>query len=323
MEPLIVMTSAALVDQAATEAFELDMECSDHADGQNDFEATLPMHMRPVANGALYVDGTGWGGLVQERSSDTAVAGVLAWRGRTWQGVMFDRVLSPPSGQAYYTYSGTVAGAIDDLMSRLGLSTLFQAGDCPSASVTHTYSRYPRGWDALRELLGAAGLRPSLRAVSDDGVLAVMVDAAEPAELGEEVDGETADMAMLRVFTAYNHLIALGQGEGTARDVYHCYADSDGNVSATQSITGLAERVYLHDYPNADHDDLVESATEQLKKLQGQGSVSVSLPAGAQVEIGDYANAYDQRIDEAVSAEVTGCVVKFKDGALTVSWSAG
>ena len=322
MEPMIVWTDASMEEQGATSTFEMDMGCSDSHDGQNDFECKLPMNIRLEPDSALYVDGTGYGGLVQERESDTTIEGVLGWRGRTWEGVMFDRVLEPPSGSAYRTYSGAIDDGIDDLMANLGLDGLFCAGQCPSESVSVTYTRYPRGWTALRELLGAAGLRPSLRCVSDGGTLKVLVDAEEPKTLGEEVDGETSDMAMVRVFTAYNHLIALGKGEGTEREIYECYADVDGNVSTVQTITGLAERVYLYDYPNAESEELEENAIKTLQEMQGQGEVSVALAQGADVHIGDFATAYDPRIDESVTAMVTGCVVKVTDGASTVEWRA-
>lgn len=322
MEPVIVWTNPALVDKGLTSAFTLDMECSDKYEGQNDFECTLPIELRLLANSAVYLEGTGFGGLIQGRSSDTTLDGVLGWHGRTWQGVLYDRVLKPPAGQAYRTFSGTVEDGINDLMSNLGLSTLFAAGTCPATNVTVQYSRYARGWDALRELLSAASLRPSLRCVPESGSLVVYIDAESPRTLGEEVDGDTSDMSMVCVFTSYNHLIALGQGELAARDVYECFADASGNVSTTQSITGLAERVYLYDYPSAEHDELVAEATKQLQELQSQGEVEVALPQGANVCIGDYAAAYDARIDASVTAMVTGCVVKVSDGAAVVQWKA-
>ena len=98
MEQLAVWTNASYVEQGATSDFYLDLECS--AVGMNDdpqegntFAVQLPESVRIAADSALFVDGTPWGGIVQRRVSDTTVEGVLQWEGRTWHGVLADRIV--------------------------------------------------------------------------------------------------------------------------------------------------------------------------------------------------------------------------------------
>ncbi len=324
MGALMVWTDPSLKELGATENFGLDLEADlvpDDQDKSNDFVATLPMDVRLAANSAVFMDGTQWGGLVQGRASDTDVPGVLEWRGRTWLGVLADRVLLPNSGQAAYTSSGTVAECIADLVSRLGLSTLFAAGECPTLVISYTHKRYPTGMDALYDMLASADLKPVFEAVQDGG-LKVLVGAEEIATATEAVDGEHVSMSMQREFTPYNHLVGLGEGEGTARIVQHWYADADGNVSQVKTITGLAERTYRYDYPNADAEELAEYSARKLEEFQGQGSVDVTLPDGSKLRLGDMVRAYDPRIDESVTARVTKCVVKVNNGIEECAWSA-
>ena len=324
MGALMTWTDPSLKELGATENFTMDMEIDLVPDGQdqsNDFVVALPMSIRPQANSALFIDYSPWGGLVQGRASDTAVPGVLEWRGRTWWGVLADRVLVPDAGQAYNYASGTVSACITDLLTRLGLSGLFEAGECPAESISYQYDRYPNGMDALYKMLASASLKPTFMAVQDNG-LKVMIGAEAIATATEQVDGERVDMSMLRSFTTYNHLIALGEGEGTSRVVQHWYADSNGNISSTKTITGLAERTYKYDYPNADATELAEYAQEKLAEFQGEGNVEVSLPDGSKLSLGDNVQAYDPRIDESVTARITKCVVKYEDGYEECAWSA-
>ena len=327
MEPVIVWTNANLVEQGATSSFELDYDCGISEDAENNFVLLLPENIRPVANSIVYVDGTQYGGIIQERYSDTQVQGSLEWHGRTWQGILAERFVEPNSGQDYYTASGDVADCITDLISHVGLSTLFEVGECDEATISSfNYSRahgYCNAWTGLQDLLESVNLRPTFAVKTTSGVAKVLIGATAPKTLSQEVDGESADMDMLAVFTPYNHVIGMGKGELRNRDVIHRYADVNGNISATKSITGLAERVLMYDSPSSEHDDLIQGAIDMLKEAQGEGSISVELPEDIDTHLGDYAVAYDERIEQSVTAKVSGCVVKIANGIVTCDWVAG
>lgn len=322
MEPLAVWTDDSYTELGATADFTLDLACGTLDNSENDFAIQLPQDVRIAANSVFHVDGTQWGGIVQRRVSDTAIAGVLQWEGRTWHGILADRVLSPDSGQDYYRSSGTVESCISALISRFGLSALFGVGECPSVSINYQHKRYPDGWSAVCDMLSSVSLKPTFAVSRQGGTVRVLLGAAEKQTLDEVADGELADVEITSNFTNYNHIIGLGKGELSARDVVHFYADANGNVSTTKTITGLAERVCVYDNSAAEHDDLVEYAIERLQDMQGQGSVDVTIGDSQQAQLGDYIVAYDQRIDATVTAAVTNCVVKIKDGVLTVSVSA-
>ena len=328
MGPLAVWSNASYVEQGATEDFYLDLEVkalsvNDDAADSNTFSVQLPEDVRINSESAFFVDGTPWGGIVQRRVSDTAVEGVLQWEGRTWQGVWADRIVEPAAGQDYYTSTGTDTACVTALITKLGLGTLFQVGTGTGASVNYQHPRYKNGWTCLLKMLASIGEKPEFRISRTGGTVKVLVDCVAASTLDELADGELADVEMTAEFRPYNHIIGLGKGELSQRDVVHYYADSSGNVSSTKSITGMGERVTVYDSPSSEHADLVDGAMERLAELQGQGEVNVTLDEEADVTLGDYVNAYDQRIDASVTAMVSSCVVKIEDGITTCAWSAG
>ncbi len=323
MDPLIVWTNPALLEQGASYDFDLEMACGIGDDPENDFSLSLPETFIIKPNSVIHIDGTQWGGIVYERLSDTAVNGLLEWRGRTWHGLLYDRVLIPDSGAAYNYASGTVAECITDLINRLGLSPLYAVGVCPVQTVSYQYKRYPNGWAALVDMLASVGLRPAFSVARENGVVQVRVGAEAIQTLGEVADGEVADIELDAIFTPYNHIIGLGQGELAQRDVIHRYADANGVISATKTITGNAERVLVYDNPSAEHQDLIDGAVERLEKEQGQGTVKVTLDGDEDAALCDYVIGYDQRVDARVTTQISKLIVNVDDGVMTVSVEAG
>ena len=109
----VVATDASRTDVGTLPGATLDLTVGD--DGQdNDFELTTPLSgYVPPAGALVYVDGTGWGGIVDEREVSTDST-VVTLSGRTWSGVLQSRVLRPDAGQDYLTYDGD-ANAMDEL----------------------------------------------------------------------------------------------------------------------------------------------------------------------------------------------------------------
>lgn len=324
MGPMISWTNASFTDQGATEDFYLDMEIgTDTSDnGNNTFSVQLPDDIRIAAGSAVYIDDGRYGGLVQKRISNSAVEGILQWEGRTWEGVLADRVLVPDAGQAYNTASGTDKQCITDLLARLGVTDLFEAGDGTGTAISYQYPRYPDGFTALVKMLASKGLRPTFYVDTSDSTAKVVVDSVAIATLGEVADADLADVEICADLDPYNHAIGLGQGEGVNRTVLHRYADSSGNVSTTKSITGMLERVIRYENVNDDAEALAEDLEDFLKDLQGQGTVEVDISDEAEAALCDKVTAYDSRVNASVTVPITKQVVKVEGGIMTVSCEA-
>ena len=324
MGALAVWTDPSLVEKGDEGDFYLDMEFGTDTedDGNNTFSVQLPDDLTVESDGLFFVDGTEFGGIVQRRVSDTT-QGVLQWEGRTWHGMLADRIVQPAAGNDYYTLAGTDEQCISALIAHLGLSTLFEAGDTVGAAVSYQFPRYCDGFIGLCKMLASVDEKPTFSVVRTGGSVKVLVGAAAVRTLGELADGEVADMQMTAEFTPYNHVIGLGKGELRDREVVHRYADVNGNVSGTQTITGLRERVLVYDNPSAESADLIEGAEERLKSLQGEGEVEVQLVEDFEADLCDYVRAYDPHIDAVVTALVSKKVVQIENGVTTVTCEAG
>lgn len=324
MGALAIWTDAGFAEAGAEQDFYLDMELGTDTDdeGNNTFSVQLPEDVAIEPDGLVFVDGTEYGGVVLRRVSDTT-QDILQWEGRTWQGILSDRIVQPAAGADYYTVSGTDAQCISALLSSLGLTALFDVGDTAGTAISYQFPRYCDGFKGLCKMLASVGLKPTFAVSRTGGTVQVLVGAAAQRELGEMADGEVADMQMTAEFTPYNHVIGLGKGELREREVVHRYADADGNISSTQTITGMRERVVVYENPSAETDDLIEGAEERLASFQGQGTVEVLVEDGFEADICDKVVAYDQRINASVTALVTKKVIKVENGELSVACEAG
>ena len=325
MGALMVWTDATYEEMGATHDFYLDLECGTDTgeSGNNTFSAPLPDDVMLEAGCALFVDGTQWGGVVDRRTSDTDVDGIMQWEGRTWHGILAEKALVPDSGQAYNTASGSVAACIADLITRLDVGDLFAVGDCPSETVSYQYPRYPDGLTALFKMLASVDMRPTFEPTREGGILKVNVGAVGRTTHGDIADGEMADMEMTAELRPYNHVLALGKGELTQRVVVNRYADANGNISTSKTFTGCQERTIIYEDTNSEEADLIERAIELLQDAQGQSEVAVTPDSGMAAGLGDYIIAYDQRIDARVTAPITALVVKIDDGTESVDCTAG
>ena len=111
---------------------------------ENDFE--LETSEVIPRGGFVYMDGTEYGGIIDSWEVDeTGAAPVIKYRGRTWHGILDERVIRPASGQAYRTYSGTPQEVIAGVIADTGLGDMFEAGSgnsTPQEPVV-TYEPYP------------------------------------------------------------------------------------------------------------------------------------------------------------------------------------
>ena len=83
-------------------------------------------------------------------------------------------------------------------------------------------------------------------------------------------------------------MICLGRGELKDRMVIHLYADENGNISQTQTFTGLAERTEVLDYPNAEsEEELITEGQQRLRESWNASTVDIRLDDEFSFDIGD------------------------------------
>lgn len=319
-----------MVDLIATDANHRDLlairDCTlDLAFGEDENDFELAVHdsdVRLEAGAFVYVDGTEYGGIIDSTGSslEDGVA-TVAYEGRTWHGLLASRVIQPPSGQDYRTVSGDATDCIQQVIDHIGLSGVMTTSPARARGLTvssYRFDRYTDAYTGIRKMLESCGGK--LCMAYDSGMLRL---SALPVAIYGGVDSDLLDYSYDRDWHPVNHLICLGTGEGKDRTVVHLYADTEGEVSETQSLTGLDEVQAVYDYSNADRAELVEKGREKLEALQAQGGVDVRIHDGLDLDIGDLVASHDRLSGIDVTAQVTKKIVKLAHGVLTVSYECG
>lgn len=319
-----------MVDLIATDASHRDLlairDCTlDLAFGEDENDFELAVHdsdVRLEAGAFVYVDGTEYGGIIDSTGGSLeSNVPTVTYEGRTWHGLLASRIIQPSSGQDYWTVSGDATDCIQKVIDRIGLDDVMTTSPARASGLTvssYRFDRYTDAYAGLKKMLESCGGK--LRMAYDSGMLRL---SALPVATYGGVDSDLIDYSYDRDWHPVNHLICLGTGEGKDRVVVHLYADGNGEVSQTQSITGLDEVQAVYDYSNADRAELLEKGREKLEALQAQGGVDVRIHDGLDLDIGDLVASHDRLSGIDVTAQVTKKIVKLSHGVLTVSYECG
>lgn len=317
----LIVTDASHVDQASLEDFTLDAAWG--AD-ENDFELTVDRLID--AGSYVYFDGGECGGVVDSlKDSLKDGRSTLTYGGRTWHGMLANKILEPDKGRDYLTVSGTASTVIGSLISRVGLDSVFDEVVPPDGSGDPTikqyqFDRYVDAYTGLRKMCAANGLK--LRIAYASGRVNIW---AEPvAHYGDAIDSDLIDFDATRTWRKPNHLIGLGKGDLAARTVVHWYADAKGNVSQSQSLKGVDEIAQVYDYSNAETAELNQKTREKLQELQSEGDVKVTVRDDANVvfDVGDTVTARDNLTGITVNAAISKKIVKVSGGVMSVDYEA-
>jgi len=318
----LIITDSNHVDVRSAADFTLDCAWGKE---ENDFELVVSGASTIDAGAYIYVDGSECGGVV-DAMEDQLTSGVstLTYSGRTWHGMLADKILEPDKGKDYLTVSGTASSVIGSLISRVGLDAVFDAVDAPTAGAqtikSYQFDRYVDAYSGLRKMCAASGLK--LRLAYASGKVRVWAEPA--AHYGDSIDSDLIDFDATRTWRKPNHLIGLGKGDLAARVVVHWYADAKGNVSQSQSLKGVDEITQVYDYSNAETAELNQKTREKLQELQSEGDVKVTVRDDANVvfDVGDTVTARDNLTGITVNASITKKIVKVSGGVLSVDYEA-
>lgn len=309
----LIVTDEARRDVAEIGDFDIDLA---FGDTQNDFVLTTREGPRLTAGCLVYVDGTEYGGVIDDITSDGEQ---VSYSGRTWHGILAGKVLSPLPGQDYLTIAGDAASAIGTLIGMMELGDLFRATGGGRLAGTYQFDRYTDGYRGMRKMLRASGMR--LGMVYEDG--GVSLSPVPITVYGDDVDSDRATFRSKRRYRNVNHLVCLGKGELRNRAVVHLYADGRGIVSQTQTFRGVEERAQTYEMTTSEAPELLTKGTERLRELQLQGEIDVTAEEGGSYAVGDYITGRDNGTGELVTSEVTKKVLRVEGGMAAVEYECG
>ena len=243
--------------------------------------------------------------------------------------------------------SGDANACLRWLCKRIGLSDFFRVTE-ENADVEvsrYAFEQYIDAYTGICGMLGETNLRLSIVATYKD----ILLEAVRRYDysIDQELESDSIDYRMAKQWNVPNHLICLGTGNGADRIIVHLYADENGNISETQTLTGVDEIVAVMDKnENSDvetetdstekteedleeerkkeREDLIERGKEQLAEMRLLDEVEVDFDAGDDVyHIGDIVGAYESLTGESVSAAVTKKIVTIKNNKATISYKVG
>ena len=315
MEPVLIYTNTSFVDVGAVQSFSMDMAFG--TDEQN-FEIAFS---EPELSGGelLYIDGTEYGGIVDTITQATHTQNVI-YSGRTWHGMLAGKIIQPPSGHDYYTLTGDANTCIASLLSYVSLDDVLTARtDSADIAVSYQFDRFCDAYSGLVKMLASADA--ILRIERHDGITELW---AEPRTVIEnQADSDLMEFSVTDNHRVPNHLVCAGEGDLQDRVVVDLYADASGNISQTQTFTGVDEIAVLYNYNNADATELVEEGTKELKSYQTGGGAEIEANNVGDWHIGDLLQVRDNRTGLVITSAIEKKVVKVSNGVLSVDYEVG
>lgn len=289
-------------------------------DGENDFILTLYENPIVSSNSVIRVDGTDIGGIVdvQTTRKETSTGGAISYKGRTWSGMLANKILTPDSGQDYLQIHGSTTEALKFLITRIGLDQIFTVIDSPG-TIDYQFERYVDAYAGICAMLASSGLRLDFTSIQDT----TRLGAVPIVDNADVIDSDLIDFTTTKTYRRVNHLIGLGEGELKNRAVVHWFADEQGRVSQTQSLFGKDEITQTYDYSNAKVEELSDKTRVKLQELQGEGSLEVTVLDGTSFAVGDLVSGRDNHSGLIVTAPIVKKIVKVERGYVCISYQAG
>lgn len=274
----------------------------------------------------VYEPGTEHGGIIKDIETSTLTERICV-RGYTWRGYLTHRIIEPPAGEDYLTVSGELNSVIAEVIGNsLGSPFMVSAVDTGVSVSNYKFNRYINVDEGLRAMLATKGYRLNIRHsyVSADA-WRVIIEAVPAQNYGQDIEFSqdsnlyfsTRDYRM-----GINHLICLGTGELNERIVIHLYADEDGNISDTQTITGNEEIVGTYVYTSATEEELLERGTLEFRSMLNYKSFSASVREVDEytLEIGDKISGRDYVTGLAITKPIVQKLIKRVNNIPSISY---
>lgn len=339
----LIYMNSSFADQGVLTDFEMDLAFG--AD-ENDFECLVPSMAHCCQAGwYLYAEGTEYGGIIDTIEVRTEAEEVV-YMGRTWHGILGSKIIMPltssdastpdvtiktenSSGESlidkYLVISGDANRCLGFLLSRLGLSDLFSAleTDAGISINNFQFDRFCDGYKGIVKMLSSAGLRPKIR--YQDGKVVISAVAQYNYATDEEFDSSLIEMQLKKKVNSVNHLVCLGSGELDQRTVLHLYADENGNISTTQTQTGMKEFMAVYDYSSVEsEEELMKQGIEQLQSLWEPDKMVIHMDDTSDFyDVGDKVGATDNITGISGSATIKKKIVNIRTDYTTISYEVG
>lgn len=307
------------IEKGVLQNYYLDLDCGN----TNDFEISVGIYNN-ILNHAdrFYISDTEYGGIIDNIKSDTRNSKIY-YSGRTWRGILSKKIIKPLQGDDYYIVSGNANSILQSLVDYVGLNGLFVVNDATDITINnYRFNRYTNLLSGINAMLLTANAR--LNIMYKDGFVELgaepVVDYSDEIEFSQ--DNKINFIAEDNQGGA-NHLICLGSGELSSRQVVNLYVDKNGNIGTTQYYFGLDEIVDTYDYPNAESlQDLINGGTERLKELANTRLIEINVE-NMELELGDIIAGREEVTGLYISKPITQKIVRINNNITKIEYKVG
>lgn len=269
--------------------------------------------------------GTEYAAVLEENTSQTNSSDET-WCGNAPRKFLQQFIIEPPAGEAYRTVSGDANTVMSEVLDG-AFGGLFSIPDTPSGITISNYSfdRYTDALTGFTKMLSQKGARINIEVVQggSEEPFTIVLSAVPIQNLESEIQ-YSQDSKVSVQFKSYergiNHLICLGQGELTARQVVHLYAQFDGSVGQTQFYTGFRERMATYENTNVEsQDELISEGTKRLQELMDYSQMTMSVQ-DVDLTIGDIISGRNYDTGFYIAKPVIQKVVTITGGIPEISY---
>ena len=307
------------IEKGVLRNYSLDLDCGD----TNDFQIAVGIYNNVLSHtDRFYIENTEYGGIIDSVKADTRNLKIY-YSGRTWRGILSKKIIRPLPGDDYYIVSGEANEIIAELIDYVDLNNLFVVPDTTDIIInTYRFNRYTDVLSGLTAMLKTANARLKIRYRNGFVELGAepVIDFSDEIEFSQ--DGKIYFVAEDNK-GGINHLICLGSGELSARQVIDLYVDANGNIGTTQHYFGTDEIVDIFDYPNAESlQELTNYGIRRLKELTNSQSVEVNIE-DMELELGDVIAGREAVTGLYISKPITQKIVRINNGITKIEYKVG
>lgn len=292
---------------------------------ENDFECVITRDKHCCEKSFyLYIENTEYGGIIDNIGIDTEKDEVT-YSGRTWHGILESKIIEPDSGADYLILSGELNSVLSALIERMGLTEIFKASSENSGLKASNYkmNRYIDGYSGIKKLLKTSGAKLVITFV--DGFAVLSAKPSIDYSKDDQFDRDQISFIAIDRNNVLNHVICLGKGNLSEREVIHVYADENGNISETQVFTGISEISTVYENTNVeDSDELKQGGIDMIKEAWSSDELEFSFDENADsYDIGDIVGAKEYVTGMEVRHEISKKIVSIKNGTISISYPSG
>lgn len=196
---------------------------------ENNFVITMPLRQRELSYGYFIYsrDDANIGGIIDDIEVKSESRQIL-YKGRTWHGIMAEKIVEPANGQDYFTVAGDANSAIASLINQVELDNFFVVSSVSSGITIAPYqTRYGDLYSTLLDMLSSNYAKLKLDVVYVSGYFKIELSAVPYADYyaDDEWSNSNRDFDAEHCENPINHIICLGRGNLKDRKVIHLFSD--------------------------------------------------------------------------------------------------